>query len=151
MSLMSRPCTLKEELNTSATWKLFKMLQSSYRLKLTSKNHKEQKSYRSVSQLYKHQQHLNTCSSFLNTVPLNTDEEQLGVHSHRWGQNTTENYNSQQALLENTIEPACKGNGFNGYNGNCIGFNGNYNGVYWYVMDSIGGMLNSIGQMPKTQ
>ncbi len=26
-----------------------------------------------------------------------------------------------------------------------IGFNGNYNGVYWYVMDSIGGMLNLIG------
>ncbi len=36
-------------------------------------------------------------------------------------------------------------------NGNCIGFNGNYNGVYWYVMDSIGGMLNHIGKMPKTQ
>ncbi len=31
------------------------------------------------------------------------------------------------------------------FDGNCIGFNGNYNGVYWYVMDSIGGMLNSIG------
>ncbi len=29
----------------------------------------------------------------------------------------------------------------NGFNGNCIGFNGNYNGVYWYVMDSIGGMI----------
>ncbi len=43
-----------------------------------------------------------------------------------------------------------KCNGFNGYNGNCIGFNGNYNGVYWYVMDSIGGMLNAIGKMPKT-
>ncbi len=28
----------------------------------------------------------------------------------------------------------------NGFNGNSIGFNGNYNGVYWYVMDSIGGM-----------
>ncbi len=42
-------------------------------------------------------------------------------------------------------------NGFNGYNGNCIGFNGNYNGVYWYVMGSIGGMLNPIGEMPKTQ
>ncbi len=41
-------------------------------------------------------------------------------------------------------------NGFNGYNGNCIGFNGNYNGVYWYVMDSIGGILNPIGKMPKT-
>ncbi len=37
----------------------------------------------------------------------------------------------------------CKG--FNGYNGNCIGFNGNYNGVYWYVMDSIVGMLNPNG------
>ncbi len=43
-----------------------------------------------------------------------------------------------------------KYNGFNGYNGNCIGFNGNYNGVYWYVMDSIGGMLNPDGKMPKT-
>ncbi len=43
-----------------------------------------------------------------------------------------------------------KCNGFNGYNGNCIGFNGNYNGVYWYVMDSIGGVLNPIGKMPKT-
>ncbi len=32
-----------------------------------------------------------------------------------------------------------------------MGFNGSYNGVYWYVMDSIGGMLNPIGQMPKTQ
>jgi len=31
-----------------------------------------------------------------------------------------------------------------------IGFNGNYNGVYWYVMDSIDGMLNLIGNMPKT-
>ncbi len=39
---------------------------------------------------------------------------------------------------------------YNGYNGNCIGFNGNYNGVYWYVMDSIGGMFNHIGQMPIT-
>ncbi len=43
-----------------------------------------------------------------------------------------------------------KCNGFNGYNGNCIGFNGNYNGVYWYVVDSIGGMLNPIGKMAKT-
>ncbi len=43
-----------------------------------------------------------------------------------------------------------KCNGFNGYNGNCIGFNGNYNGVYWYVMDSIGGMLNPVEKMPKT-
>ncbi len=32
-----------------------------------------------------------------------------------------------------------------------IGFNGNYNGVYWYVMDYIGGMLNPIWKMPKTQ
>ncbi len=57
-------------------------------------------------------------------------------------------------LLKKTIEPSPKHNrkcnGFNGYNGNCIGFNGNYNGVYWYVMDSIGGMLNPIGKMPKT-
>ncbi len=57
-------------------------------------------------------------------------------------------------LLKKTIEPCPKHNrkcnGFNGYNGNCIGFNGNYNGVYWYVMDSIGGMLNPIGKMPKT-
>ncbi len=35
-------------------------------------------------------------------------------------------------------------------NGNCIGFNGKCNGVYWYVMDSIGEMLNPIGQVPKT-
>ncbi len=39
---------------------------------------------------------------------------------------------------------------YNGYNGNCIGFNGNYNGVDWYVMNYIGGMLNPIGKMPKT-
>ncbi len=25
----------------------------------------------------------------------------------------------------------------------------NYNGVYWYVIDSIGGMLNPIEKMPK--
>ncbi len=43
-----------------------------------------------------------------------------------------------------------KCNGLNYYNGNCIGFNGNYNSVYWYVMDSIGGMFNPIGKMPKT-
>ncbi len=58
------------------------------------------------------------------------------------------------SLLKKTIEPCPKHNrkcnGFNGYNGNCIGFNGNYNGVYWYVVDSIGGMLNPIGKMPKT-
>ncbi len=36
------------------------------------------------------------------------------------------------------------------FNGNCIGFNGNYNGVYWYVMDYIGEMLNPIGKMSKT-
>ncbi len=57
-------------------------------------------------------------------------------------------------LLKKTIESCPKHNrkcnGFNGYNGNCIGFKGNYNGVYWYVMDSIGGMLNPIGKMPKT-
>ncbi len=57
-------------------------------------------------------------------------------------------------LLKKTIEHCPKHNrkcnGFNGYNGNCIGFNGSYNGVYWYVMDSIGGMLNPIGKMPKT-
>ncbi len=28
----------------------------------------------------------------------------------------------------------------------CNGFTGNYNGVYWYVMDSIGGVLNHIGE-----
>ncbi len=59
-----------------------------------------------------------------------------------------------RSLLKKTIEPCPKHNrkrnGFNGYNGNCIGFNGNYNGVYWYVMDSIGGMFNPIGKMPKT-
>ncbi len=57
-------------------------------------------------------------------------------------------------LLKKTIELCPKHNrkcnGFNGYNGNCIGFNENYNGVNWYVMDSIGGMLNPIGKMPKT-
>ncbi len=62
--------------------------------------------------------------------------------------------NQATTLLKKTIEPFPKhnrkSNGFNGYNGNCIGFNGNYNGVYWYVMDSIGGMLNPIGKMPKT-
>ncbi len=31
----------------------------------------------------------------------------------------------------------------------CIGFNGNYNGVYWYVMASIGGMLNPVGKCSK--
>ncbi len=34
-----------------------------------------------------------------------------------------------------------KCNRCNGYNRNCIGFNGNYNGVYWYVMDSNGLMV----------
>ncbi len=52
-----------------------------------------------------------------------------------------------------TIEPCPKHNRkyneFNGYNGNCIGFNGHYNAVYWYVMDYIDGMLNPIGKMPK--
>ncbi len=50
-----------------------------------------------------------------------------------------------------TIEPCPKhnrkSNGFNGHNGNCIGFNGNYNGVYWYVVDSIGEMLNLFGNI----
>ncbi len=54
-----------------------------------------------------------------------------------------------------TIEPFPKhnrkGNGFNGFNANYIGNNRNYNGVYWDVMDSIGGILNPIGKMPKTQ
>ncbi len=54
-------------------------------------------------------------------------------------------------LLKKTIEPCPKHNRkCNGYNGNCIGFNGNDDGVYWYLMDSIGGMLNPIGKMPKT-
>ncbi len=48
--------------------------------------------------------------------------------------------------MKKTIEPCTKHNRkCNGYNENCISFNGNYNGVYWYVMDSIGGMLNPIG------
>ncbi len=32
-----------------------------------------------------------------------------------------------------------------------ISFTGNYNGVYSYVMDSIGVMLNLIVNIPKTQ
>ncbi len=46
------------------------------------------------------------------------------------------------SLLKKTIEPCpkqkrkCKG--FNGYNGNCIGFNGNYNYVYCYVILLVG-------------
>ncbi len=63
-------------------------------------------------------------------------------------------YGVATLMKKKTIEPCPKHNrkcnGFNGYNGNCIGFNGNYNVVYWYVMDSIGGMLNPIGKMPKT-
>ncbi len=63
-------------------------------------------------------------------------------------------FTGNTSLLKKTIEPCPKHNrkcnGFNGYNGNCIGFNGDYNGVYWCVMDSIGGMLNHIGKMPKT-
>ncbi len=55
---------------------------------------------------------------------------------------------SAAPLISAALAPAL--NGFNGYNGNCIGFNGNYNGVYWYVMDSVVGMLNPIGKMPKT-
>ncbi len=61
---------------------------------------------------------------------------------------------TEKKLLKKTIEPCPKHNrkcnGFNGYNGNCIGFNGNYNGVYWYVMDYIGGLLKPIGKMLKT-
>jgi len=62
-------------------------------------------------------------------------------------------------LLKKTAEPCSK------HNRKCNGFqiksnqipfivtspfnsfNGNYNGVYWYVMDSIGGMLNYIGKI----
>ncbi len=51
------------------------------------------------------------------------------------------------------IEPCpkhnTKCNRCNGYNGKLISFNGNYNGVYLYVMDYIGGMLNPVGEMPK--
>ncbi len=48
------------------------------------------------------------------------------------------------------IEPCPKHNTkCNGYNGKLISFNGNYNGVYLYVMDYIGGMLNPVGEMPK--
>ncbi len=43
-------------------------------------------------------------------------------------------------LKKKTIEPCQK------HNIKC-----NYNGVYWYVMDYIGGVLNPIGKMPKTQ
>ncbi len=43
--------------------------------------------------------------------------------------------------MKKTIEPCPK---------HKIKFNGNYNGVYWYVMDYIGGMLNPIGKMSKT-
>lgn len=31
--------------------------------------------------------------------------------------------------------------GFNGYDGNCSGFIRNSKGVYWYVIDSVGGFL----------
>ncbi len=48
---------------------------------------------------------------------------------------------------QKTVEPLPKHNrkcnGFKGSNGNCIGFNVNYNGVYWYLMHSIGGMESS--------
>lgn len=33
-------------------------------------------------------------------------------------------------------------NGLSVYNGSCIGFNKNYNGIYCYVMDSIVGMFS---------
>ncbi len=71
----------------------------------------------------------------------------------QWGKNESIQFNMVLIVripAEKTIEPCPKHNRkcnrFNGYNGNCIGFNGNYNGVYWYVMDSIGGMLNPIGK-----
>ncbi len=68
--------------------------------------------------------------------------------------NNNYKYKIDLKMLKKTIEPCPKhnrkSNGLNGYDGYCIGFNGNYNGVYWYVMDSIGGMLNPIGKMPKT-
>ncbi len=51
------------------------------------------------------------------------------------------------ALLKNTIENVMD---LMVIMGNVFGFNGNYNGVYWCVMDYIGGMLNHIGKMPKT-
>ncbi len=58
--------------------------------------------------------------------------------------------NTLQPCWKKTIEPCPKLNRKSiGFNWNCIGFNGNYNGVYWYVMDSIGGMLNPIGKMPN--
>ncbi len=51
-----------------------------------------------------------------------------------------------------TIEPCPTHNRTcNGYNGNCIGFDGNYNGVYWYVMDSIGGILNHFEKKKNAQ
>ncbi len=60
------------------------------------------------------------------------------------------NSNIYRMLYDPAEKHNRKCNVFNGYNGNCIGFNGNYNGVYWYVMDSVGGMLNPVGKMPKT-
>ncbi len=56
----------------------------------------------------------------------------------------------RQKTIQSSSNYNRKCNGFYGYNGNCIGFNRNYNGVYWYVMDYIGGMLNPIGKMLKT-
>ncbi len=50
-------------------------------------------------------------------------------------------------LMKKTIEPFPKHNRkCNGFNG----FNGNYNGVYRYVMDYIGEILNLIGKINKT-
>ncbi len=71
--------------------------------------------------------------------------------SFHWKSHYTVMFVLMFGLAQKTIEPCPKHNRkCNGFNGNCIGFNGNYNGVYWYVMDSIGGMLNPIGKMPKT-
>ncbi len=59
-------------------------------------------------------------------------------------------YKISTLLKKTKIEPCPKHKRkCNGFNGNCIGLNGNYIGVYWYVMDSIGGMLNPIGKMAK--
>ncbi len=53
-------------------------------------------------------------------------------------------------LLKKTIVP-CQKQNVMGLMGIVLVFNGDYNGVYRSVMDFIGGMLNSIGKMPKTQ
>ncbi len=56
-------------------------------------------------------------------------------------------------VKKNKVFPAEKHNrkcnGFNGFNGNCIGFNGNYNGVYWYVMILLVGCQILLEKCPK--